>query len=75
MLCSRAERSEGVKEFTMAELTNDKTKTGNVMANFLPVEQVTKDNVYDLIVKSCFQTYDDVYRDITTDLPAKVTCP
>ena len=55
---------EGVKEFTMAELTNDKTKTGTVMANFLPVVQVTKDNVYDLIVKSGFQTYDDVYRDI-----------
>ena len=66
---------EGVKQFTMAELTNDKTKTGNVMANFLPVVQVTKDNVYDLIVKSCFQKYDDVYRDVTGSLPAKVTCP
>ena len=37
------------------------------MANFLPVVQVTKDNVYDLIVKSGFQTYDDVYRDIPAD--------
>jgi D-xylose transport system substrate-binding protein len=53
-----------LKEFTLAELTNDDTKTGNVMANFLPVVQVTKDNVYDLIVKSGFQSYDDVYRDI-----------
>jgi D-xylose transport system substrate-binding protein len=64
-----------LKEYTLAELTNDDTKTGNVMANFLPVLQVTKDNVYDLIVKSCFQSYDDVYRDVTSDLPPKVSCP
>jgi D-xylose transport system substrate-binding protein len=56
-----------LKSFTMAELTNDKSKTGNVMADFLPVVQVTKDNVFDLIVKSGFQKYDDVYRDIPAD--------
>jgi D-xylose transport system substrate-binding protein len=66
----------GLTQYTMAELTNDKTKTGNVMANFLPVVQVTKDNVYDIVVKSCFQSYDDVYRDIPdASKPAKVTCP
>jgi D-xylose transport system substrate-binding protein len=54
----------GVKQFTMAELTNDKTKTGNVMANFLPVVEVTKDNVYDVVVKSGFQKYEDVYRNV-----------
>lgn len=53
-----------LKSYTMAELTNDDTKTGNVQSLFLPVFQVTKDNVYDLVVKSGFQTYDDVYRDI-----------
>jgi D-xylose transport system substrate-binding protein len=53
-----------LKSYTMAELTNDKTKTGNVMADFLAVVQVTKDNVYDVVVKSGFQSYDDVYRDI-----------
>jgi D-xylose transport system substrate-binding protein len=53
-----------LKQYTMAELTNDPSKTGNVTALFLPVVQVTKDNVYDLIVKSGFQSYDDVYRDI-----------
>ena len=31
---------------------------------FLPVQQVNKDNVYDLCVKSGFQPYDAVYRDI-----------
>jgi D-xylose transport system substrate-binding protein len=55
---------DGLKSFTLAELTNDKTKTGNVMALFLPVVQVDKSNVYDVVVKSGFQTYDDVYRDI-----------
>jgi D-xylose transport system substrate-binding protein len=55
---------EGLKQFTLAELTNDESKTGNVMANFLPVVQVTQDNVYELIVKSGFQSYDDVYRDV-----------
>ena len=58
---------EGLKEYTMAELTNDDTKTGNVQALFLPVVQVTKDNVYELIVVSGFQSYDDVYRDIPED--------
>jgi D-xylose transport system substrate-binding protein len=53
-----------LKQYTMAELTNDQSKTGNVMAAFLPVQQVTKDNVFDLVVKSGFQSYDDVYRDI-----------
>ena len=56
-----------LQQFTLAELTNDDTKTGNIMAAFLPVQQVTKDNVYDLIVKSGFQPYDDVYRDIPED--------
>jgi D-xylose transport system substrate-binding protein len=58
---------DGLKKFTMAELTNDKSKTGDVMANFLPVVQVTKDNVYEVVVKSGFQKYDDVYRGIPED--------
>ena len=58
---------EGLEEFTLAELTNDTTKTGNINALFLPVVQVNKDNVYDLIVVSGFQSYDDVYRDIPED--------
>ena len=45
----------------MAALTNDPKYAGNVMAHFLPVEQVNKDNVFDLVVKSAFQAYDAVY--------------
>jgi D-xylose transport system substrate-binding protein len=65
-----------LKGFDLALLTGDKTKTGTVMADFLPVVQVTKDNIYDVVVKSCFQKYDDIYRDIPADQkPAPVTCP
>ena len=58
---------EGLEEFTMAELTNDESKQGNVKALFLPVEQVNKDNVFDLCVANGFQSYDDVFRDIPED--------
>ena len=67
----KGQSPSGVKSYTMAELTNDKTKTGSVMANFLPVVQVTKDNVYDVVVKSGFQTYDNVYRGVTENLPPR----
>lgn len=58
---------EGLKSYTMAELTNDPSKVGDVMSLFLPVEQVNKDNVYDLCVKNGFQAFEDVYRDIPAD--------
>src|SRR5512142_1501117 len=64
----------GLQEYTLKELTNE-DMAGSIQALFLPVKQVTKDNVYELIVKSCFQKYDDVYRDVTANLPAKVSCP
>ena len=57
----------GLEMYTLAELTNDDTKTGEVACSFLPVQQVNADNVYDLVVKSGFQSYDDVYRDIPED--------
>ena len=63
----KGEAITNLKEYTMADLTNDPAKTGNVNALFLPVEQVNKDNAYDLCVKNGFQKYDDVYRDIPED--------
>jgi D-xylose transport system substrate-binding protein len=57
----------GLEMYTMAELTNDPTKEGEVPCSFLPVYQVNQDNVYDLVVVSGFQSYDDVYRDIPED--------
>ncbi len=68
----KGEAVDGMKNFTLAELTVDPSKTGEVPCVFLPVQQVNKDNVYDLVVKSGFQSYDDVYRDIPADqLPPK----
>jgi len=57
----------GLEDYTMAELTNNPDLEGSVPCKFLPVYQVNKDNVYELVVKSGFQAYDDVYRDIPED--------
>jgi D-xylose transport system substrate-binding protein len=53
--------------YSLAELTNDDSKEGEVPCNFLPVYQVNEDNVYELVVESGFQSYEDVYRDIPED--------
>jgi D-xylose transport system substrate-binding protein len=67
----KGEAVTGLQEFTLKLLTGEEID-GSIQALFLPVEQVTKDNVYELIVKSGFQPYDDVYRDIPeADRPAK----
>ena len=68
----KGETVENMKTFSLAELTVDPSKTGDVPCVFLEVQQVNKDNVYDLVVKSGFQKYEDVYRDIPADqLPPK----
>ncbi len=68
----KGEAVEGMQNFTLAELTVDPSKTGEVPCVFLEVQQVNQENVYDLVVKSGFQAYDDVYRDIPEDQrPAK----
>jgi D-xylose transport system substrate-binding protein len=53
-----------LENYTLAELTLDDSLSGEVPCKFLPVVQVNADNVYDLVVVSGFQPYDDVYRDI-----------
>jgi D-xylose transport system substrate-binding protein len=63
---------DGLKMYDMSALTLDKNAKGQVPCKFLPVVQVDKSNVYDTIVKSGFQSYDDVYRDIPdSQKPAK----
>jgi D-xylose transport system substrate-binding protein len=57
----------GLKNYPMAELTNEPDAEGEVPCRFLPVYQVNADNVYELVVESGFQSYDDVYRDIPED--------
>lgn len=62
---------EGAKPFSLKLLTGQDL-AGDIQCVFLPVVQVTKDNVYEQIVKSGFQPYDSVYRDIPADqLPPK----
>ncbi len=64
----------GLTTYTLAQLTNNKALTGNIQAAFLPVVQVTQANVYQEIVESGFQTYDDVYRGVpATELPPTLT--
>jgi D-xylose transport system substrate-binding protein len=60
----KGQADPNLKDYTLAELTNDPKYQGTVKGFFLPVEQVNKDNVYDLCVKNGFQPYDAVYRDI-----------
>jgi D-xylose transport system substrate-binding protein len=63
----KGDKSGPVGELKMNKLAaltlNDKL-TGEVPCYFLPVVQVDKNNVYDEIIKSGFQSYDEVYRDI-----------
>jgi D-xylose transport system substrate-binding protein len=53
-----------LKMYDLAELALNKKLTGQVPCYFLPVVQVDKSNVYDVVVKSGFQKYDDVYQDV-----------
>lgn len=64
---AKGEAIEGLKDYTLAELTLDDSLQGTVPCKFLEVIEVNKDNVYDVIVKSGFQSYDDVYKDIPED--------
>jgi D-xylose transport system substrate-binding protein len=51
----------------LSELTGNKGLTGSVPCKFLEVVQVTKDNLYDVVIKSGFQKWEEVYKDIPED--------
>jgi D-xylose transport system substrate-binding protein len=53
-----------LKSYKLSDLTGKADLTGEVMAKYLPVTEVTKDNLYQDVVVSGFQSYDDVYQDI-----------
>lgn len=57
-------KPSGLKNYTLAELTLDNSLKGSVPCSFLKVIQVDKDNVYEEVIKSGFQKYDAVYKDI-----------
>jgi D-xylose transport system substrate-binding protein len=69
---AKGEAIPALQNYTLAELTLDDSLEGSVPCQFLEVFQVNASNVYDLVVKSEFQSYDDVYRDIPEgERPAK----
>ncbi|MFN8449377.1 MAG: substrate-binding domain-containing protein [Anaerolineae bacterium] len=53
-----------LQSYPLSDLTGNASLTGDVMAKYLPVTEVTIDNLYDAVVVSGFQSYDDVYQDI-----------
>ncbi len=61
---AKGEQIEGLKKYKLSDLTLDKKLKGEVPCKFLKVIQVDKNNLYDVIIKSCFQKYDEVYKDI-----------
>lgn len=70
---AKGETVDGLKDFSLAELTVDAKMKGNVPCMFLPVVNVNKSNVYDVVIKSGFQKYDEVYKDIPADQrPARI---
>ncbi|MFN8531049.1 MAG: substrate-binding domain-containing protein [Anaerolineae bacterium] len=66
-----------LQSYELSVLTGNDSLTGSVLAKYLPVTQVTIDNLYDAVVVSGFQSYDDVYQDIPEaerpPRPAEVT--
>jgi D-xylose transport system substrate-binding protein len=53
-----------LKSYKLSDLTGKADLKGEVMAKYLPVTEVSKDNLYDAVVVSGFATYDEVYQDI-----------
>jgi len=64
---AKGEEVPGLTDFALSELTLDDTLKGSVPCLFLPVVQVDKDNLYDEVILTGFQPYDEVYRDIPED--------
>lgn len=70
---AKGETVEGLQDFSLAELTGDDNLKGTVPCRFLEVVGATKDNLYEVIVKSGYQSYDDVYKGVPEeDRPPKI---
>jgi D-xylose transport system substrate-binding protein len=72
MKLAKGQKVSGLKNFTLTELTLDKSLKGSVPCSFLKVIQVDKNNVYKEVVKSGFQEWEEVYKDVPeSQRPAK----
>jgi len=54
----------GLATRKLADLTGDKNAAGDIPCAFLPVVRVTKANLYDVVIKTKFQPYDEVYKNV-----------
>ncbi len=61
---ANGEDIEGVKNFSLADLTLENNLKGEVPCKFLEVVQVDKNNIYDVIVKSGYQKWEEVYAGV-----------
>ncbi|MDX9993088.1 MAG: substrate-binding domain-containing protein [Anaerolineales bacterium] len=52
----------------LADLTGDPALDGTIFCALLPVQTLTQENLFDLAVRSGYQSYDDVYREIPESL-------
>ena len=69
---AKGEPVEGLQDFSLAELTGENLQ-GTVSCKFLEVVGATQDNLYEVIVKSGYQSYDDVYKGVPeSDRPPKI---
>lgn len=56
----------------MADLTGDETLSGTIFCVLLPVHTLTQENLFDLVVRTGYEPYDDVYREVPDSLrPAR----
>ncbi len=55
------EKIENLENFSLSDLTLDKNIKGEIPCRFLDVIQVDKNNIYDVVVKSGFQKWEEVY--------------
>ena len=61
---ANGEKIEGLENFSLADLTLEKNLKGDVPCKFLDVVQVDKNNIYDVVVKSGFQKWEEVYAGV-----------
>lgn len=61
------EKVQGLHPIPLADLALDQRLSGTVPCRFLAVQTVERGNLYDLVVKTGFQAYDDVYKDVPAD--------
>jgi D-xylose transport system substrate-binding protein len=63
----RGEKLEDLKMYSLKDMTLDSNAEGQVPCKFLKVVRIDKDNLYEEIVKSGFQNYDEVYKNVPAD--------